>query len=92
VGEWLPLDPGLTSGFEGGLLADYEEDVRSMTPSSINNSPEVRKDWPGCFWSVDGDEDEVVVDRAVEDVSVVGDAAMGARKDWLGSQKQGLLA
>jgi hypothetical protein len=88
VGGRLLLDPGLTSGFEERLFADHEEDVRSVTPSSTNDSPEARKDWPGCGWSVDGDEDEVVVDGAVEDVGEVGDAAEGARKDWPGSRKE----
>jgi hypothetical protein len=32
---------------------------------------EARKDWPRCGWSVDGDEDKVVVDRAVMDVEVM---------------------
>ena len=85
------LDPGLTSGFEERLFVvgvDHEEDERSVTPSSTNGSPEARKDWPGCGWSVDGDEDEVVVDGAVEDVGEVGDAAEGARKDWPGSRKE----
>jgi hypothetical protein len=91
VGGRLLLDPGLISGFEERLFAagvDHEEDVRSVTPSSTNDSPEARKDWPGCGWSVDGDEDEVVVDGAVEDVGEVGDAAEGARKDWPGSRKE----
>jgi hypothetical protein len=91
VGGRLLLDPGLTSGFEERMFAaevDHEEDVRSVTPSSTNDSPEARKDWPGCGWSVDGDEDEVVVDGAVEDVGEVGDAAEGARKDWPGSRKE----
>jgi hypothetical protein len=91
VGGRLLLDPGLTSGFEERMFAaevDHEEDARSETPSSTNDSPEARKDWPGCGWSVDGDEDEVVVDGAVEDVGDVGDAAEGARKDWPGSRKE----
>jgi len=91
VGGRLLLDPGLISGFEERLFAagvDHEEGVRSVTPSSTNDSPEARKDWPGCGWSVDGDEDEVVVDGAVEDVGEVGDAAEGARKDWPGSRKE----
>ena len=89
VGGRLLLDPGLISGFEARLfVVDHEEDVRSVTPSSTNDSPEARKDWPGCGWSVDGDEDEVVVDGAVEDVGEVGDAAEGARKDWPGSRKE----
>jgi hypothetical protein len=53
-----------------------------VKPSLMNNSPEARKDWLGCSWSVDRDEDEVVVDGAVKDV---GYAAEGARKDWLWS-------
>ena len=68
------LDSGLTSGFEERLFVagvDHEEDVRSVTPSSTNCSPEARKDWSGCGWSVDGDENEVVVDGAVEDVGEV---------------------
>lgn len=58
--------PGLTSGFEKQLFVDDEDDVRSATPSSTNDSPEERKDWPGCAWSVDRNEDKVVVDGAVE--------------------------
>jgi hypothetical protein len=44
-------------------------------PSLMNNSLEVRKDWLGCGWSVDGDEDEVVVDGAVKDVGYVVEGA-----------------
>ena len=50
VGGRLLLDLGLTSGFEERLFApgvDHEEDERSVTPSSTNDSPEARKDWPG---------------------------------------------
>jgi hypothetical protein len=32
-----------------------------VTASSTNDSREARKDWPRCGWSIDGDEDEVVV-------------------------------
>ena len=35
-------------------------------------TPKARKDWPGCGSSVDGDEDEVVVDGAVEGVGEGG--------------------
>jgi hypothetical protein len=52
----------------------------------MNNSLEVRKDWLGCGWSVDGDEDEVVVDGAVKDVGYVVE---GAWKDWLWLWKAG---
>jgi hypothetical protein len=92
VGGRLLLELGLTSGFADRPIAaavDHEEaDGRSETPSSTNGSPEARKDWPGCGWCVDGDEDEVVTDGAVEDVGEVGDAPEGARKDWPGSRKE----
>ncbi|KAF8498950.1 hypothetical protein F5888DRAFT_1633505 [Russula emetica] len=83
VGRQLLLCPGLISGFEGRLLVDNEEDVRSVTPSSTNNSPEARKDWLGCGWSVDRDEDEVVVDGAVEDVGL----AVVTKGWWNGSNE-----
>jgi hypothetical protein len=54
----------------------------------MNDSPEARKDWPGCGWCVDGEEDEVGADGVVEDVGEVGDAADGARKDWPGARKE----
>lgn len=86
VGGRLLLELGLTSGFAGrpfAAVVDHEEaDGRSVTPSSTNDSPEARKDWPGCGCCVDGEDDEVVMDGAVEDVGEVGDAAVGARKDW----------
>jgi hypothetical protein len=65
AGGRLLLDPGLTSGFEEWLFVD-QEDVRLVTPSLTNDPPEARKDWPGCGWSVDGDDDNVM-DGAVED-------------------------
>ena len=58
MGGRLLLDPGLTSGFEERLFVDHEEGVRSVTPGFTNDSPEARKDRPGCGSSVDGDEDE----------------------------------
>jgi hypothetical protein len=81
MGGWLLLDPGLTSGFEERLFIDHwhEEGVRSVTPSSTNDSPEVRKGWPGCGPSVDGDQGDVVVDEAVEDVGEVGDRWRGTK-------------
>ena len=83
AGDGRPLlDSGLTSGFEEWLFvvgADHEEDARSMTPSSTNCSPEARKDCPGCGRSVDGDEDEAVVDGAVVDVDEVGDGGGGTK-------------
>jgi len=42
----LLLERGLTSAF-GVRDVDHEEDGRSGTPSSTNDSPEARKDWPG---------------------------------------------
>jgi hypothetical protein len=68
VGGRLLLDPGLTSGFEERLFVDHEEGVTSVTSSFTSDSPEARKDRPGCGSSVDGDEDEVAVDGRVEDV------------------------
>jgi hypothetical protein len=92
VGGRLLLELGLTSGFAERLFVaavDHEEeDGISVTPSSTNDSPEARKDWPGCGWCVEGDEDEVATDGVVEDVGEVGDAAVGARKDWPGSRKE----
>jgi hypothetical protein len=46
-----------------------------VIPSSMNESPEAGKDWPGCGRGVggDGDEYEVVVDGAFEDVGDVCD-------------------
>jgi hypothetical protein len=87
VGGRLLLDQGLTSGFEERLFVDHEEGVRSVTPSSTNDSPEARKDWPGCGSSVDEDEDEVVVDGAVEDVGEVGDAAEGHERIGRGHER-----
>ena len=89
VGGRLLLELGLTSAFGARVaVVDHEEDGRSVTPSSTNGSPEARKDWPGWGWCVDGDEDDVVADGAVEDVGEVGDATEGARKDWPGSRKE----
>ena len=70
MGGRLLLDPGLTSGFEERFFVDHEEGVRSVTPGFTNDSPEARKDRPGCGSSVDGDEDEdeVVVGGAVGDI------------------------
>jgi hypothetical protein len=48
VGGRLLLDRGLTSGItERVAVVDHEEVERSGTPSSTNDSPEARKDWPG---------------------------------------------
>jgi hypothetical protein len=58
--------------------------VRSVTMSSKNGSPEARKDWPGCSSSIDGYEDEVVVNGAVEDISSFHNDPPKARKDWPG--------
>jgi hypothetical protein len=77
VGERLLLDPGLTLGFEERLFVDHEEGVRSVTSSFMSDSPEARKEQPGCGSSVDGNEDEVAVDGVVEDVGEAGDAAEG---------------
>ena len=84
----LLLELGLTS-VGRDVVVDHEvADGRPETPSSTNDSPEARKDWPGWGWCVDGDGDEVAADGAVEDVGEVGDAADAARKDWPGSQKE----
>jgi hypothetical protein len=74
VGEWLLLDPGLTPGFEGRLFVDHEEGVRSATwtPSSANDSPKARKNWPGYGSSIDRYKDEVVIDEALEGVGEAG--------------------
>lgn len=61
MGRRLLLDPGLTSGFEERLFVGHGEWVRSVTPSSTNDSPEARKGWLECGSSVDGNVDEVVV-------------------------------
>ena len=61
MGRWLLLDPGLTSGFEERLFVGHREWVRSVTPNSMNDSPEARKGWLECGLSVDGNVDEVVV-------------------------------
>jgi hypothetical protein len=83
VGGRLLLELGLTSAGRVAVVVDHEwVDGRSGTPSSTNDSPEARKDWPGWGWCVDGDEDGVPADGAVEDVGEVGDATGGARKDW----------
>ena len=85
----LLLELGLTSAGRDVVAVDHEvADGRSETPSSTNDSPEARKDWPGWGWCVDGDEDEVAADGAVEDAGEVGDAADGTRKDWPGSRKE----
>ncbi|KAF8500132.1 hypothetical protein F5888DRAFT_1632941 [Russula emetica] len=73
LGRRLLLDPGQASGFEEQLFVDHEEDVRSVMPSSMNDSPEARKDWP-------------VVDRAVEDVEV-GDAVEGHERTGRGHER-----
>jgi hypothetical protein len=71
VGGRLLLDPSLTLGFEERLFVDHEEGVTSVTSSFTSDSPEARKDRPGCGSSVDGNEDEVAVDGGVEDVQWV---------------------
>lgn len=84
----LLLERGLTSV---GRVVVVDHEVaggRSGTPSSTNDSPEARKDWPGWGWCVDGDDDEVAADGAVEDVGEVGDATEGARKDWPWARKE----
>lgn len=85
----LLLELGLTSvGRVVVVVVDHEvAGGRSETPSSTNDSPEARKDWPGWGWCVDGDEDEVAADGGVEDAGEVGDAADGARKDWPGRKE-----
>ena len=87
VGGRLLLELGRTSEFETRVDQE-EEGWRSETPSSTNDSPEARKDWPGWGGSADGEEDGVAVDAAVEDAGEGGDAAVGARKDWPGSRKE----
>jgi hypothetical protein len=52
------------------LPPDVQRTLTVGREAISNDSPEARKDWPGCGWSVDGDDDEVV-DRAVEDVNEV---------------------
>jgi hypothetical protein len=89
VGGRLLLELGRTSEFGTRVVVDQEEDDwRSETPSSTNDSPEARKDWPGWGWCADGEEDGVAVDGEVEDAGEEGDAAEGARKDWPGSRKE----
>jgi hypothetical protein len=89
VGGRLLLELGLTSAWRVGAVVAHEVvDGRSGTPSSTNDSREARKDWPGWGWCVDGDEDGVAADGAVEDVGEVGDAAVGARKDWPDARKE----
>lgn len=87
VGGRLLLELGRRSEFAERVV-DQEEDWRSETPSSTNDSPEARKDWPGWGWSVDGDEVGVAEIGEVEDAGEVGDAADGARKDWTESRKE----
>jgi len=82
VGGRLLLELGRISEFAERVV-DQEEDGRSVTPSSTNDSPGARKDWPGCGWCVDGDEV-----GEVDDAGEVGDAAEGARKDWTESRKE----
>ncbi len=58
----LKPKPGLhITRFEERLFVGHGEWVRSVTPSSMNDSPEVRKGWLECGSSVDGNVDEVVV-------------------------------
>ena len=88
VGGRLLLELGRISEFGTRVVGQAEGDWRSVTPSSTNDSPEARKDWPGRGWCVDGEEDGVAADGAVEDAGEGGDAAEGARKDWPGSRKE----
>ena len=70
------------------FVVDQEEVGRSETPSSTNDSPEARKDWPGWVVCVDWGEAGVAEVGEVEDAGEVGDAAEGARKDWTESRKE----
>jgi hypothetical protein len=92
VGGRLLLELGRTSEFGSRVAAGQEEgDWRSETPSSTNDSPEARKDWPGCGWCADVEEEGVAADGAVEGAGEEGDATEGARKDWPGSRKEWLV-
>ena len=88
VGGRLLLELGRISEVAGLFVVDQEEDGRSETPSSTNDSPEARKDWPGCVGCVDVGEVGVAEVGEVEDVGEAGDAADGARKDWTESRKE----
>ena len=88
VGGRLLLELGRISEVAGRVVADHEEEGRSETPSSTNDSPEARKDWPGWGACVDGGEVGVAEVGEVEDVGETGDAAEGARKDWTESRKE----
>jgi hypothetical protein len=70
VGGRLLLELGRISEVVGRVVVD--QDGRSETPRSTNDSPEARKDWPGCV-----DVGEVGVAEVGEDVG----EAEGARKD-----------
>jgi len=86
VGGRLLLELGRISD---RAVVDQEEDGRSETPSSTNDSPEARKDWPEWCWCVDGDDEDGAAEvDEVADAGVVGDAAEGARKDWTESRKE----
>jgi hypothetical protein len=61
VDRWLLLDPGLTLGFEEWLFVGHGKGVKSVTLSSMNDSPEARKGWLRCSLSVDRNVDEVMV-------------------------------
>jgi hypothetical protein len=86
VGGRLLLELGRISEVAGRVVVDQEEDGRSETPISTNDSPEARKDWPGCGGCVD--EGEVGVAEVGEVDDETGDAAEGARKDWTESRKE----
>lgn len=43
------LDPGLRSGYEERLFVDLEEDVRPVTPSLTDGSPEAGKSLAGVL-------------------------------------------
>lgn len=75
VDKLMP-DSGLTLGIE-----KLKEDVRSVTAYSNNDLPG-EKDGRECGWSVDGDEVEAVVDRAVEDVGGVMQRRGHERSGW----------
>jgi hypothetical protein len=88
VGGRLLLELGRISD---RVVVDQEGAGRSETPSSTNDSPEARKDWPGCGACADGGEVGVAEVGEVEDAGEAGDAAEGARKDWTESRKEWLL-
>ena len=84
VGGRLLLELGRISE----RAVDQEEVGRSETPSSTNDSPEARKDWPGWDVCAGGGEVGVAEVGEVEDAGEAGDAAEWARKDWTDSRKE----